>query len=69
MEGDDIIVSLAALLMVVPEKVMASIMVLRPDGGLASKETTTIYECLIREAMYLGQKEGSPKASRRTGLL
>ncbi|KAF5199827.1 serine/threonine-protein phosphatase 6 regulatory ankyrin repeat subunit [Thalictrum thalictroides] len=67
MEGD--IVSLAALLMVIPEKVMASIMVLRPDGGLASKETTTIYECLIREAMYLGQKEGSPKASKGTGLL
>ncbi|PIA25957.1 hypothetical protein AQUCO_10200019v1 [Aquilegia coerulea] len=67
MDGD--IVSLAALLMVIPEKVMASIMVLRPDGGLASKEKTTIYECLIREAMYIGQKEGSPKASKRTELL
>ncbi|KAF9626137.1 hypothetical protein IFM89_031264 [Coptis chinensis] len=63
MEGE--VVSLAALLMVVPEKVTATIMVLRPDGGLASKDMTTIYECAIREALCLGQKEGSFKVSRR----
>ncbi|KAF9626164.1 hypothetical protein IFM89_031291 [Coptis chinensis] len=63
MEGE--VVSLAALLMVVPEKVTASIMVLRPEGGLASKDMTTIYECAIREVLCLGQKEGSFKVSRR----
>ncbi|KAF9625967.1 hypothetical protein IFM89_028353 [Coptis chinensis] len=54
MEGE--VVSLAALLMVVPEKVTDSIMVLRPDGGLASKDMTTIYECAIREVLCLGRK-------------
>ncbi|KAF9615041.1 hypothetical protein IFM89_021612 [Coptis chinensis] len=63
MEGE--VVSLAALLMVVPEKVTSSIMVLMPDGGLASKDMTTIYECAIREVLCLGQKEGSFKVSRR----
>ncbi|PIA41501.1 hypothetical protein AQUCO_02200134v1 [Aquilegia coerulea] len=60
------IVSLAALLMVVPEKVMASNMVPRPFGRLASTEATTIYECVITEALHLGLKGSSVKG---VGLL
>ncbi|KAF5206806.1 serine/threonine-protein phosphatase 6 regulatory ankyrin repeat subunit [Thalictrum thalictroides] len=60
------IVSLAALLMVVPEKVMASNMVLKPFGRFVSTEATTIYECVIGEALHLGLKGGSVKG---VGLL
>ncbi|KAF8390214.1 hypothetical protein HHK36_024737 [Tetracentron sinense] len=62
MEGQ--IISLAALLMVAAEKVNTSILVLRTDGGSGSKETSTIYECVIREALSLGQWPSS-RAVRR----
>lgn len=60
---DGRIVSLAALLTVAADKVNASIMVLRRDVG--SKEMTTIYECVIREALSLGPTGSSSRAARR----
>ncbi|KAL5731876.1 hypothetical protein ACHQM5_004563 [Ranunculus cassubicifolius] len=63
------VVSLAALLMVVPDKLTESFTVLRPDGSLASQETTTIYNGLIKEALSLGQNEGSVKRWKWSGLL
>ncbi|KAL5708190.1 hypothetical protein ACHQM5_019011 [Ranunculus cassubicifolius] len=63
------VVSVAALLMVVPDKLTESFTVLRPDGSLASQETTTIYNGLVKDALSLGQNEGSVKRWKRIGLL
>lgn len=66
MEGR--VVSLAALLMVAAEKVNVTVLVLKPDNVFGIKETTTIYECVIRETLSLGQDEtlssGAAKWSR-----
>lgn len=57
MEGR--VTALAALLMVAAEKVNASILLLRSDGDLSSKEKTSIYECVVKEALSLGRTETS----------
>lgn len=48
------ITALAALLVVAADKVNESILVLH-DSDLGAKEKTTIYECVIREALALGR--------------
>lgn len=48
------VVELAALLMVAAESVNSSLLVLH-DADSGCKEETTIYECVIREALSLGR--------------
>lgn len=57
MEGR--VIALAALLVVAADKVNASILVLQSDGDLSSKEKTSIYECVVKEALSLGRTETS----------
>ncbi|KAK9271739.1 hypothetical protein L1049_002102 [Liquidambar formosana] len=59
------VVSLAALLMVAAGKVTSSIVVVRADVDLGSKEKTTIYDCVIKETMLLGRVATSSTAGER----
>lgn len=52
MEGQ--VASLAALLMVCAERVISSMVVVRKDANRVYKEAT-VYDCVIREALSLGQ--------------
>lgn len=58
------IVALAALLIVAADKVNESILVLH-DSDLGAKERTTIYECVIREALALGRATKLQRAVKR----
>ncbi|KAK9194804.1 hypothetical protein WN944_005511 [Citrus x changshan-huyou] len=59
------IVALAALLIVAADKVNESILVLH-DSDLGAKEKTTIYECVIREALALGRATKLQRAVKRS---
>ncbi|TXG57541.1 hypothetical protein EZV62_015370 [Acer yangbiense] len=59
------IVALATLLIVAAEKVNELILVLH-DSEIGSKAKTTIYECVIREAMSLGRAATPLRAVKRT---
>ncbi|XP_012084849.2 uncharacterized protein LOC105644184 isoform X2 [Jatropha curcas] len=64
MEGR--VVDIACLLVVAAQKVNESMLELH-NADLNSKEKTTIYECVIREALGLGRAESAtpPKAAKR----
>lgn len=59
------IVPLAALLIVAPEKVNEGVLELR-DADSGSKENTTIYEGVIREALSLGRQTTTSRAAKRS---
>lgn len=59
------IVPLAALLIVAPEKVNEGVLELR-DADTGSKEKTTVYEGVIREALSLGRQPTTSRAAKRS---
>ncbi|KAK3212719.1 hypothetical protein Dsin_017425 [Dipteronia sinensis] len=59
------IVALATLLIVAAEKVNESILVLH-DSEIGSKAKTTIYECVIREALSMGRAATPLRAVKQT---
>lgn len=62
------IIQLTALLIVAAERVNEAILVLH-EGEIKSKEKTTIYERVIKEALSLGRSSTQLRAFRRSSAL